>query len=81
MNSFPSATNNVQQIVIAALAAGTYTIRVRGVSVMQQAPGAASGPNPRQDFAIAVANGTSLTVQPVSITETSGAARPAALSN
>lgn len=78
VNSFPSATNNVQQIVIAAPAAGTYTIRVRGVSVMQQAPGAATGPNPRQDFAVAVANGTSLTVQSVSITEASGAAGPAA---
>lgn len=44
------------------LRAGNYEIRVRGVSVTRQAPGAAVGANPRQDFALVVSNGTSLTL-------------------
>lgn len=61
--AFPAATNNVQQVLVDTPVAGTYTIRVRGVSVLQQAPGAGSGANPRQDFAVAVSNGTSMSVQ------------------
>jgi len=61
--AFPTATNNVQQVLVETPVAGTYTIRVRGVSVLQQAPGASSGANPRQDFAVAVSNGTSMSVQ------------------
>lgn len=59
---FPTATNNVQQVVVANPQAGNYEIRVRGVSVTRQAPGAAVGANPRQDFALVVSNGTSLTL-------------------
>ena len=59
---FPTVTNNSQQIEFAAPVPGCYTIRVRGVSVMQQAPGAAAGPNARQDFALVVSNGTGLNV-------------------
>jgi serine protease AprX len=61
--AFPTATNNVQQVLVEAPVAGTYTIRVRGVSVLQQAPGASSGATPRQDFAVVVSNGTSMSVQ------------------
>ena len=57
---FPTARNNVQQVVIANPIAGDYRIRVRGVSVIRQAPGAGAGPNPRQDFALVVSNGTDL---------------------
>jgi hypothetical protein len=52
--------NNVQQVVVAEPVAGDYTVRVRGVSVTRQAPGAAPGAGPRQDFALAVANGADL---------------------
>jgi hypothetical protein len=52
--------NNVQQVVIAAPAAATYTIRVRGVEVTRQAPGAGPGAAPRQDFALAVSNAVSV---------------------
>ncbi len=66
---FPTATNNVQQVLINAPAPGTYTIRVRGVAVGQQAPGAAPGANPRQDFALVVSNGMGFSTQPVSIAQ------------
>jgi serine protease AprX len=54
---FPTVTNNVQQIVVEDPAPGVYTVRVRGVAVTAAAPGAGRGPVPRQDFALAVANG------------------------
>lgn len=69
VNPFPNATNNVQQVVISSPIVGTYEIRVRGVSVTQQAPGASTGPNPRQDFALVVSNGMGFSVQPVSIAQ------------
>jgi serine protease AprX len=53
---FPTATNNVQQIEVAQPAQGVHRIRVRGVAVIQQSPGAAAGANVRQDFALAVSN-------------------------
>jgi hypothetical protein len=59
---FPTATNNVQQVTINNPVAGKYTIRVRGISVSTQAPGAAPGSNPRQDFALVVSNGYGLNV-------------------
>lgn len=70
VSAFPNVSNNVQRVVIAAPVAGTYEIRVRGVSVTVQAPGASGGANPRQDFALAVANAIGLSVQPVSIAQT-----------
>ena len=60
VSAFPTVTNNVQQVTLDAPAAGTYEIRVRGVSVTQQAPGAAGGPSPRQDFALVVSNAENL---------------------
>jgi serine protease AprX len=42
----PTATNNVQQVLIAAPVAGVYTIRVHGVSVTQQAPRGEPGRRP-----------------------------------
>jgi uncharacterized protein (TIGR03437 family) len=61
---FPTVTNNVQQVTVEAPVAGQYTIRVRGVSVVHQAPGAGAGANPRQDFALVVSNGFGLNVGP-----------------
>jgi hypothetical protein len=60
VTAFPTVTNNVQQVTLDTPAAGTYEIRVRGVSVTQQAPGATGGPSPRQDFALVVSNAESL---------------------
>ncbi|MEL7361563.1 MAG: vWA domain-containing protein, partial [Bacteroidota bacterium] len=66
---FPTATNNVQQVLIDTPAPGTYEVRVRGVAVNQQAPGASPGVNPRQDFALVVSNGIGFSTQPVSIAQ------------
>jgi serine protease AprX len=60
VTAFPTVTNNVQQVTLGTPAAGTYAIRVRGVSVTQQAPGATGGPSPRQDFALVVSNAENL---------------------
>nr|WP_221375239.1 S8 family serine peptidase [Actinoplanes polyasparticus] len=49
---FPTATNNVQQVTVPAPATGTWTVRVRGVSVTA---------GPRQPFALVVSGGTGLT--------------------
>ena len=54
----PTVRNNVQQVIVPAPVAGIYQVRVRGVAVTQQSPGASAGTNPRQDFAIALANAT-----------------------
>lgn len=78
---FPTATNNVQQVVIAAPAAETYTIRVRGISVTQGAPGATPGPNPRQDFALAISNGTNISSNSPGAAQTGETAGSTALSD
>jgi serine protease AprX len=57
---FPTATNNVQRITIAAPAAGVHTVRVRGISVLVDSPGATPAGSLRQDFAITSTNGTAL---------------------
>jgi hypothetical protein len=44
-------------------AAGSYTIRVHGISVIIDSPGAAPAALLRQDFAIALTNGSTLTRQ------------------
>jgi uncharacterized protein (TIGR03437 family) len=59
---FPTVTNNVQQVTVAAPIAGQYTLRVRGVSVIHQAPAPPAGANPRQDFALAASNAIGLNV-------------------
>jgi hypothetical protein len=69
LTAFPVVTNNVQQVVIAAPVAGTYQIRVRGVSITQHSPGASPGPSPRQDFAVAVSNAVGMSLNPVSIAQ------------
>jgi serine protease AprX len=56
VTAFPAATNNVQRIVFPRPVEGTYTIVVQGVSVTQQAPGAATGEAARQNFALATSN-------------------------
>lgn len=61
LTPFPLATNNVQRITIQAPSGGRYTIRVHGISVVIDSPGAAPTGNLRQDFALAVANGDTLT--------------------
>ncbi|MBO3732047.1 S8 family serine peptidase [Glycomyces niveus] len=55
-NPATRVTNNVQQITVTAPEDGVYTVRVRGVSVTQHAPGAAPTDGLRQDFALAIAN-------------------------
>ncbi|HEX2144884.1 MAG TPA: S8 family serine peptidase, partial [Glycomyces sp.] len=55
-NPATRVTNNVQQITVAAPEDGVYTVRVRGVSVTQHAPGAAPTTGLRQDFAVAASN-------------------------
>lgn len=62
VTAFPTATNNVQQIVIDTPAAGNWLLRVRGVSVTQHAPGVPRSANPRQCFAVVASNGTELTL-------------------
>lgn len=57
---YPTATNNVQRIVVPAPVAGTYTIRVRGLTVTSGSPGAPTG-ELRQDFAVVASDGASLT--------------------
>ncbi|WP_299493057.1 S8 family serine peptidase [Acaryochloris sp. IP29b_bin.137] len=59
---FPEASNNVQQVIISTPDAATYIVRVRGISVIRQSPGASDGSVPRQDFAIAASNVSSLSV-------------------
>jgi serine protease AprX len=58
---FGTATNNVQQITIAAPQAGAYTVRVRGLSVAQHAPDATPADRARQTFAVVMSGGTGLT--------------------
>ncbi|MEU4745391.1 S8 family serine peptidase, partial [Actinosynnema sp. NPDC023658] len=58
---FPRATNNVQQVVVDAPEAGTYLVRVWGVSVVAAPPTGPRGTDPRQPFAVAVSNGDALT--------------------
>ena len=53
---YPTATNNVQQVMIPAPVAGTYEVRVRGVSVIAALPGTSPDETPRQDFALAASN-------------------------
>jgi serine protease AprX len=55
-NPATRVTNNVQQITVAAPEDGVYSVRVRGVSVTQHAPGAAPSDGLRQDFALAASN-------------------------
>jgi serine protease AprX len=57
---FPTATNNVQRIVVDAPDAGDWTVRVRGISVTRHSPGAAPSALPRQDFAVVASNGVDL---------------------
>jgi serine protease AprX len=61
VSAFPIATNNVQQVVVAAPTEGTYEIRVRGIEIRRGSPAAAPGP-PRQDFALVVSNCHSLAI-------------------
>jgi serine protease AprX len=58
---FPDPVNNVQQIEIAQALPGQYIVGVFGFSVIVHAVGVPPGPGPRQSFALAVANGSSLT--------------------
>ncbi|NMO55583.1 S8 family serine peptidase [Actinoplanes sp. TBRC 11911] len=60
---FGAATNNVQQVSIVSPAAGAYTVRVRGLSVTEHAPGATPADKPRQTFAVVMSGGTGLTLK------------------
>jgi serine protease AprX len=58
---YPTATNNVQQVVIPDPVAGTYEVRVRGVSVIAALPGTSPDQSPCQDFALAASNARAAT--------------------
>jgi hypothetical protein len=65
LTPFPSATNNTQQVIVAVPEAGVYEIRVRGVSVTVQSPGATIVPgSATQDYALVVSNVSNLTLTP-----------------
>ncbi|GAB2801600.1 hypothetical protein GCM10027176_02230 [Actinoallomurus bryophytorum] len=61
VSPFPNPVNNVQRVVIPAPAAGAHVIRVFGTSVITTSTRVTSAVGERQDFAIVVAGGTSLT--------------------
>jgi len=58
---FPNAVNNVQQILVSQPESGTYTIRVRGVTVVKHSPIVTSLDRPKQNFAVVVSNAQSVT--------------------
>jgi subtilisin family serine protease len=64
LTPYPNAVNNVQQVTIAQPLAGTYEVRVRGVSVTRPLPGTAPDEVLRQDFALAASNARAATAQP-----------------
>ncbi|CRK54989.1 Flagellar hook-length control protein FliK [Alloactinosynnema sp. L-07] len=61
VSRFPDPVNNVQQVTVPDALPGVYRIAVFGFSVIMPAPGVPVGPVARQNFALAVSNGTSLT--------------------
>jgi hypothetical protein len=63
LTPFPNAVNNVQQVTIAQPVAGTYEVRVRGVSVTRPLPGTSPDEALRQDFALAASNARAATAQ------------------
>ncbi|MGY1764642.1 S8 family serine peptidase [Geodermatophilus sp. SYSU D00779] len=67
VTAFPNPTNNVQRVHVAAPTAGTWTIEVHGIDVPFGIPTLA--PALRQDFALAVSNGTGLSPEPVGISQ------------
>ncbi len=67
LTAFPTASNNVQRVHIAAPLAGAYTIQVHGISVTFGI--AAFLPALRQDFALAIINGVGFSPQPVDIVQ------------
>jgi subtilisin family serine protease len=67
VTAFPTATNNVQRVHIAAPVAGTYTVQVHGLSVPFGIP--ALAPALRQDFALAISNGVGFSPKPVDVAE------------
>lgn len=70
VTAYPTASNNAQQVIIPTpVAAGTYEIRVRGVSVTKNAPSVSGSTVPRQDFALVASNVMGLSLQPVSIAQ------------
>jgi len=58
---FPDPVNNVQQVTIESAADGEHVVGVFGFSVVTHSPGVPTSPSPRQNFAVAVTNGTALT--------------------
>ncbi len=67
ITAFPTATNNVQRVHVAAPAAGTWTVEVHGVDVPFGIP--ALAPALRQDFALAVTNGIGFSPKPVDVSQ------------
>ena len=65
VTAFPNASNNVQRVHIDAPVAGTYTVEVHGIEVLFGID--AHLPAIRQDFALAVINGTGFSPEPVDV--------------
>lgn len=61
---FPNPSNNVQRVHIASPQAGTYTVEVRGIAVIN---GISALPGIRQDFALAIINGVGFSPEPVDV--------------
>ncbi|MCO5192350.1 MAG: S8 family serine peptidase [Anaerolineae bacterium] len=64
---FPQVTNNVQQVTITAPQPGRYELRVRGLAVAERSPVLSEGVMPRQDFALAIANGMGVSLRQTTI--------------
>src|SRR5262249_29504921 len=60
IDAFPNAVNNVQQVLVRQPQPGTYTVRVRGVSIVRHSPIVVTPARPKQNFALVVANAASL---------------------
>ena len=67
-SAFPAVSNNLQRVHVAAPAAGTWTIQVHGIEVLN---GIDAFPGEvRQDFALAVINGVGFSPEPADVVQT-----------
>ena len=65
--AFPAVTNNVQRVHVAGPAAGTWTIEVHGVEVLDGVPTLPG--QVRQDFVVAVTNAVGFSARPVDVVQ------------
>ena len=62
LEPFPTAVNNVQQVIVPSPVAGTYQIQVHGREVTVNSPVLTDPAVPKQDFAVVASNVTGLTL-------------------